>query len=333
MSHMLVIQTAKTMESRMADQLRGRKVDTGLYAIGGERAAQAWSQLDDKYPLPWDITQGLLGQHYGGERCVIDLGPGSGRPCLAAIRSRLGQFREIVLVDVSSAMLSIAQEYLQRNTQAVVSSIIADFLRDAEALGAALTGFAQPRLFLCLGQTVGNFNQHYALCTLRSFLGEGEHVLLDFGLYPRERSGDFLKDLANLYAQGAYHFGQHSLAACGAAVAHQHLSLSVGQDDDDREVQVIRVFYRIPEDIVLTAGRETVAFKKGEQLQIHESRRFLANRLECHLKKYGLGVVTSQYFESRGVFLCRRVQRQVQGPAWGLGREAFPLQRKVQRQR
>jgi uncharacterized SAM-dependent methyltransferase len=307
MSHTLVIQTAERMERRTVDQLRRRKVDTGLYAVGGEPVAQAWKELHDRYPLPWDITQGLLGDHYRGERCVVDLGPGSGQPCLAAIRSFVGRLREIVLVDVSPAMLSVAQDHLQRNIRAAISSIVADFLEDAESLGAALRGCSQPRLFVCLGCTVGNFNQRYALSTLRSFLGEAEHILLDFGLYPCERTEDSWKNLANLYGEGTYFFGRHSLAACGAELAYQHTFTSVEGDNDDPEVQVIRVFYRFPEETALVVGKEKVTFNAGEHLQIHESRRFLADCLERHLNKYGLGVVTSQHCESRGVFLCRKV--------------------------
>jgi SAM-dependent methyltransferase len=169
----IVIQTTEMMEHRMEKQLRRRKVDAaGLYAIGGVPTAQAWKELDDKYQPPWDIAHSLIGNRYGGERCVVDLGPGSGQPSLAAIGPFLGYIREIILVDVSSSMLSIARECLQRNTRATVSCIIADFLQDANALDTALKGFPQPRLFLCLGCTAGNFNQPYALSVLRSYLKE-----------------------------------------------------------------------------------------------------------------------------------------------------------------
>ena len=126
-------------------------------------------------------------------------------------------------------------------------------------------------------------------------------------MYPCERSEDSWKNLANLYGEGAYYFGMHSLAACGAELAYQHTFTSVEGDNDDPEVQVIRVFYRFPEETALVVGKEEVTFNAGEHLQIHESRRFLADRLERHLNKYGLGVVTSQHFESRAVFLCRKV--------------------------
>jgi SAM-dependent methyltransferase len=299
------------MERRMVEQLRRKKVDAALYSIGGAPTAQAWKEWDDRYPLPWDITRGLIGDHYGGEQCVVDLGPGSGRTYLAAIGSFLDYIREIVLVDVSPEMLSIAQDYLQRNTQATITCIVADFLQDAEALDGALKKFPQPRLFLCLGCTAGSFNQPYALGALRSLLEERDYMLLDFGLYPKERSEDFWKKLVSIYAEAAYYVGVRSFTACGAQLAYKYIFTSIEGDDEEPTLQVLRVFYRFPEETVLTVGRDQVVFQEGERLQILESRRFLFGHVERHLKKHGLGVATSQYLEKnemlRGVFLCHRV--------------------------
>ena len=202
MTHPIVIQTTEMMEYRMGEQLRRRKVDSSLYALGGEWTAQAFKKWDEESPPPWDITHGPSRDHYGGERCVVDLGPGSGQPCLAAIKVILDHIHEIVLVDVSPEMLSMAQDYLHRNTQAAITCIIADFLQDAAALDAVLKGFPRPRLFLCLGRTVGNFDQCYVLRTLQSYLREDDYLLLDVGLYPPKHTEDFLKDLANRYMGG-----------------------------------------------------------------------------------------------------------------------------------
>jgi hypothetical protein len=99
--------------------------------------------------------------------------------------------------------------------------------------------------------------------------------------------------------------------SCGVESAYQHTFASVGEDDEDPTIQVIRVFYRFPKNTVLTVGKEKVIFKEGERLQILESRWFLADTINHHLKKYGLGVVTSQHFEKDGLFhrlfLCRRM--------------------------
>jgi SAM-dependent methyltransferase len=114
------------MERRMVEQLRRKKVDAAFYSIGGAPIAQAWKEWDDRYPPPWDTTPSLIGDYCKEERCVVDFGPGSGQPTLAAIRSFLDHIREIVLVNVSQAMLAIAQDYLHKNTQATITGIVAD---------------------------------------------------------------------------------------------------------------------------------------------------------------------------------------------------------------
>jgi hypothetical protein len=102
-----------------------------------------------------------------------------------------------------------------------------------------------------------------------------------------------------------------SLTVCGAQLAYKYIFTSIEGDDEEPTVQVLRVFYRFPEETVLTVGRDQVVFQEDERLQILESRRFLFGHIERHLKKYGLGVAASQHLEKnemlRGVFLCRRV--------------------------
>jgi SAM-dependent methyltransferase len=306
MQQTIVIQTAEMMERRMIDQLRKRRVDVGLY-FGEELMAQAWKEYDDKYQSTSDIADGPTRAHHGGERCVVDLGPGSGRPCLAAIKAFIEQIQEIVLIDVSQAMLSMAQDYLQRNTRAMVISIIADFFQDRDALNAGLESFPRPRLFLCLGGTVGNRDQRDALPTLRSLLGEHDYLLLDFYFYPDTRSEDFLMDLASRYVAEGNCFGLQFLMACGAEPAYRHTFASFGGDDDDPTVQVLRAFYRFPKETVLTVGNEQVTFKHGEHMQFLESRRFLESHVERHLNKYGFRVIASQRFEKYGLYLCRTV--------------------------
>jgi SAM-dependent methyltransferase len=141
----IVIQTTEMMEHRMAEQLRRKRMDVAsLYSIGGPPTAQAWKEWDDRYPLPWDITRGLIGDHYGGEQCVVDLGSGTGRTCLAAIGSVLDHIGEVVLVDVSPEMLSIAQGYLQRNTPATITCVMPTSCRTRPRSMSRLMIFRNP---------------------------------------------------------------------------------------------------------------------------------------------------------------------------------------------
>jgi uncharacterized SAM-dependent methyltransferase len=309
MAHLIILQTEEMVKRRVAGQLRRGRVDVGLYSVGGELMAQAWEEMEDRPPpRTWDITSGPIRDHYGeDERCVVDLGPGSGKPCLAATNAILDHIHEIVLVDVSRELLAMAQDYLQRNSPATITCIIADFLQDIEALDAVLKDFLRPKLFLCLGNTVGSFSQPYVLHTLRSLLGDEDYILLGLSLYPQEHSEEFLKDLANRYVEETNFFGLHFLTACGADPASHHTFARLERDDDDPAIPVIRIFYRFPKETFLTMGEEKMTFQEGKSLQILESRRFLLDQVERHLKKYGLNVIASQHLDTRGLFLCRRV--------------------------
>jgi uncharacterized SAM-dependent methyltransferase len=306
MPQTIVIQTTEMTERRMLDQLRRRRVDVGLY-FGEERMAQAWKEYDDTYQSTTEIANGPTNLHHGPDRCVVDLGPGSGKPCLAAITSFVDHVQEIALVDVSQAMLSMAQCYLQKNTRAIVTSIIADFFQDAKALNSALESFPRPRLFLCLGGTVGNRSPNYSLPMLGSLLGEGDCLLLDFYFYPPMRTEDFLTDVARRYVAEGNCFGLQFLMACGAEPTYRHTFAGVGADDNDLNVKVIRGYYRFPTETVLTVGKEQVTFQAGEQLQFLESRRFLKSEVEHYLEKYGLRLIASQQFQKHGLYLCCKV--------------------------
>lgn len=56
---------------------------------------------------------------------------------------------------------------------------------------------------------------------------------------------------------------------------------------------------------MLTVGTERIAFKKGEELQFVESRRYPKDRMEEYLRKHGLEVVAQRDQGRHGVFLSR----------------------------
>ena len=315
MSKRLTIQTVEMMERRVVNQLRSKNIDSGLYALGGEVLANAWKTLtESNLPRTWDITSGPIRDNYRDERCVVDFGPGSGTPCRSAIQTLLDQnkIQDIVLVDVAPAMLAMAEDYLHRNTQATITSITADFMQDTHALNELLKGFSTPKLFLCLGGTVGQFNQAQVLWALRAVLSRKDRLLLGLNFYPLEHSERFLRELADAYSLETEYFGLQFLAACGIEPDYRCVLASFGGDVEDPTVQVIRVFYRFPSETVLILGREQVIFGEGECLQFIESRRFLASEIERHLRQHGLRVIASEYSPyssgEHGLFLCRKAE-------------------------
>jgi uncharacterized SAM-dependent methyltransferase len=311
MSRRFTIQTVEMMERRVVNQLRRRSINTGLYALGGESLANAWKKLADSHPpRTWDITRGPIRDNYRNERCVVDFGPGSGIPCFSAIRALLdqNQIEDIVLIDVLPAMLAMAEACLCRRTRATITSITADFMQDTDVINEVLNGFSTPKLFLCLGGTVNQFNQAQILGAFRAALKSEDRLLVGLNFFPPEHSEQFLRKLADAYSEQTESFGLQFLAACGIEPDCRQVFASFGEDDDNPTVQVIRVFYSFPSETILSVGREQVIFGEGERLQFMESRRFLASDIERHLRQYGLRVVASEYSPysqgEHGLFLC-----------------------------
>src|SRR5205814_1274887 len=118
-------------------QLRARKVDSGQY-FGGEGTARAWAVLAERHPmkdvsgLPLDGQDGVT---------VIDLGPGSGMPCVAAVAPFRDRVRSIVCVDTSAAMAEQAACLIRAETSRPVDCVVADFLRDGAQLRQALDAY------------------------------------------------------------------------------------------------------------------------------------------------------------------------------------------------
>src|SRR5947209_3805558 len=109
----IVIQTPELACRRMAEQLRRKTVDSGQY-FGDEPTATAWTELTEHGQTPMQQAGRIPLDPVGDtDLTVVDLGPGSGKPCervLGPIRDRV---REIKLIDVSAAMLHLAKAHLR----------------------------------------------------------------------------------------------------------------------------------------------------------------------------------------------------------------------------
>lgn len=304
MGHPLFIQTPEALHRRMFEQLRRRRVDAGQYF--GEAAARTWAERESLLP-----AEQVAGVPLAGEipppLCVVDLGPGSGRPCVRVVRSLGRGVGQVVCVDTSVAMLALAGATIRAELGMDCTLVVADFLEDAARLRELLAAVRLPKLFLCLGGTAGNFNQRFALHALRSLLTPADRLVLGLGLYPAGAPLQSLEGAAAVYASEANcRFGLSWLSACGATPDYRCARSAVDVDGEEPEVLVIRAFYRFPERTVLTVGSDRVAFAAGEEVQYVESRRFPHDGVGRHLARHGLQIVADQAGATHGEYLCRR---------------------------
>lgn len=300
-----VLQSPATEQQRFAAQLRAKQVDSGQY-YGGRQTAEAWKAWSAHHPMR-ELPSLPLDDGVPGEICVVDLGPGTGRPCVAATREFGDRIGEVIGVDTSPAMLHLALQHIREHIVVPVRGIVADFLRDAETLAGDLRTVPHPKVVLCLGGTAGNFPQREALASLRSLLQSNDRLLLGLGFYTDAHADEELQKLGDLFSSEANcRFGLRFLAACGGVADHRFTFSHHEDDPQEAGVKVVRLFYRFPVDTVLTVGAERIAFKRGDTLQFVESRRYPKDRLQEYLRRHGLDVVGRADQGNHGIFLTRR---------------------------
>jgi uncharacterized SAM-dependent methyltransferase len=296
------IQDEGLARHRMIDQLRARKVDSGQY-YGDQLTATRWAELSQLHPTKNIDGLSLDGQ---GSITVVDLGPGSGWPCVATIQPFKTRVGTIVCVDTSEAMASQAAVFIQTETGIGVRCIVADFFRDAQQLRESLDGVPGSKAFLCLGGTAGNCLQRFALGALRSLLAPGDRLLIGLGLYDEDDPELELRTSANFYASEANcRFGLSFLTACGGKPDHRDAFCVYEDDPEERGVKIIRGYYRFPEDTTLHVGEEQVTFKKGDELRFLEARRYPRKATDSYLRKHGFDILASKDYGRHGLYLCQ----------------------------
>ena len=306
MSEHIIIQTPEMMDHRVEQQLRHGHADVAQYH-GGAQTADTWRKLADQHPIR-ELPRIPGIDIFPQKLCVVDLGPGSGKPCLVVVQPGIKNIQKIILVDVSPDMLSGAEDYLNKNINISTVSVVADFLLDTDRLRTTLASFDSPKLFLCLGGTAGNFSLDRSLPALRSLLSEQDYLMLNFGTYPLQNTNENLQEIANFYtSEFNCRFGLSFLRTCGVDAHHNYTESVVCEDQDNPGVYVIRAFYRFPVKTPITIGATTITFNKNDTLQYLESRRFSHDRVGLLLEKYNLKLVDDEDIGNHGLYLATKM--------------------------
>lgn len=286
------LQTDKAFEQRTADQIKSGHVDTGQF-IGGKELFEVWQSCSSQSKL---IDIGSMPLDHHDPVTVVDLGPGTGIPFNQI--SKEWPVTDGVLVDVSKAMIEAATQTIQAERQIPLRGIVADFVRDdiREHLQQA-----EANVILCLGNTIGNYNQQMILTTLSGMLREDDRAIIGVRLYSGEVK---IARLAEFFASKANNvFGTHFLRKFGAKEGKNYSQY----EDEGKEhgVKLIRVFHEFDDDTLKIAG-ETLQFPKGHRIQYLGSREYNHGTMPMLLAKYGLDCIQSQVKGNRGIYLCKK---------------------------
>lgn len=292
------IQSKSLLEERLLDQFKNKKVDSGQF-YGGSEMAERWEKCSSQNKMI-DVGTISLDREYE-KLLVVDLGPGTGIPCTQITKLFKERIQGVIGIDVSEAILLKAMKKIGTNYHVV--GILADFIRDADKIKKVLDEERQNKLFLILGNTVGNYNQSLVFTTLSSFLNEKDRAIIGLRLY---KGKEKIQELADFFiSKENCRFGTYFLEACGMKEDYEN-NFSIIKDDPQEEgVKVIECFHRFKYNQTLTVSNKRVAFKKGDVVQFLESRQYNDKLMPKLLKKYGLELIITQVKKDQALYLCK----------------------------
>jgi uncharacterized SAM-dependent methyltransferase len=286
------IQSPQVFQQRVADQLEKREVDTGQYF--GQEAAFQWEECA-KHGKIASFPDMDIGRR---QVSVIDLGPGTGKPCVSLAKN--WNISGTVVVDVSEYILHQAMELI--SNQSPVRGVVADFVRDNSAVMENIQ--EQPKIILCVGNTIANFRQQMILPLLHSMLSEHDKILIGVRLYQDE---DSIRKLTEFFASETNClFGTAFLAECGAKDRLENNRGQYANDPEEEGVRVIDVFHQFNEQETLAVGDSRILFQAGESIRFLRSRQYEQEAIPDLLRKYGLEVIQTSTADTQGFFLCKK---------------------------
>lgn len=286
------IQSTEVFQQRVADQLEKREVDTGQYY--GQEAALQWDECAKHGNIASFPAMDIGRQPVS----VVDLGPGTGKPYVNLAKN--WNVSGAVAVDVSEHILHQAMELMSR--QSSVCGVVADFVRDNLAVMENIQ--EQPKVILCVGNTIANFRQQMILPLLRSMLSEHDQVLIGVRLYQGE---DSIRKLTEFFASETNClFGTAFLVECGAKDRLKNNRSQYANDPEEEGVRVIDVFQQFKEKEALAVGDNRILFQPGESIRFLRSRQYEQEAVPDLLQKYGLEVIQTSVADTQGFFLCKK---------------------------
>jgi uncharacterized SAM-dependent methyltransferase len=267
-------------------------VDTGQYY--GQEATLQWDACAEHGNIASFPTMDIGQQQVS----VVDLGPGTGKPYINLARN--WNVSGAVAVDVSEDILHKAMELMSQ--QSLVRGVVADFVRDNLAVRENIQ--EQPKVILCVGNTIANFRQRIILPLLRSMLNQNDKVLVGIRLYQGE---DSTKKLTKFFASETNCLvGTDFLAECGAKDRLENNRGQYADDPEEKGVRIIDVFHQFKDQETLVVGDNRILFQPGESIRFLRSREYEQGAVPDLLKKYGLEVVQTSGAGTQGFFLCKK---------------------------
>lgn len=315
--HSHIIQDLGSQNARLIEQLQKRSVDAGQY-YGEWLTANRWRAWAGLHPQS-SVSSIPLDEEAPENVVVVDFGPGTAGPSIAAIREFHDRVQQVTCVDTSNEIGLMAAENYQSQLHIPAKVLVADFIRDSGEILSVINMDARSKVCLCLGNTVANYDQTTSFSRLRSMLGDNDdRFIFGLGIHDGTNADERIRKLGEILCSPEnLRFGLEFLRQYGVDTDPKHVSYEVLDDPDERDVKVVHVLYEFPEGKYVKVDEQLhpsgVRFKKGEKILIVESRRYPKKGMEAFFKRHNLDLLDQRDFGSHGLFLTKRQESGILG--------------------
>lgn len=311
-SETIPIQTIKVQNARVASQFWNLELNTALYL--GKHSEERWKEWHQIHPMR-DTPSIPLDEGVTQAFDVIDLGPGSGDPCIAAIAVHRNRVKEVICIDASLDMANLAADAIVKATGEPVVRVIADFLRDTKEIqDQVLPRSTRSKVLLCLGGTVGNYRQSFVLPKLRELLmREHDRLILGMGHLDEEDPNQQLKELGEKFcSEQNCHFALACLEEYGHNPDWHDTHYTIADDGEEPGIKVVHGYYRFPKAMSFVIEHDpqdplTASFQEGDELEFTQSRRYPTDRIPELLHRFRLELLQVSDLGTHGLYLCKKV--------------------------
>ncbi|MBP9742410.1 MAG: L-histidine N(alpha)-methyltransferase [Burkholderiales bacterium] len=300
-----IVQTQEMELDRLYSQIKMKKVDVGQY-FGGTLIANAWNNLyyNLNRIIP-DIPPDLIPNN--NQFCPVILGVGNGLPSLKLLSPYLNKLSTLILIDTSLEMLNLAIAQIKNYITCPIIGLVANFILDQQAVQNILQNISEPKIFICLGYTVGNYNQEVILNIFYTYLNLKDQLLIEIAYFTSV--SDLEKDATYYISQENCNFGLKWLEACGHIPMYRLTNATFEKDLNISEIFVIKGNYTFHNTTTLYIGKSqhrALTFTAGENIQFVETRRYLKNSMIQHFEKYKLYTLFIQHQQKSSFIMLEK---------------------------
>ena len=234
---------------------------------------------------------------------IIDLGCGNGKKAVRFLQEMKSKKirTKYCPIDISSYMVNQAIKEVEKISDTEIIKVqwnISDFENLQNVVPLLKKDDYKTNFFMLLGNTLGNFETHELLYSIRNSIGDGDLILIGNGLNNHRVEEDIVKSCRENPLRDEF----FSLILKLAGFKKQHLQYGVRFRNDRLET-----FYTILQDVSLSFQDRKIDFHKGDQIVVAFAYHYEKEEFMSYLKMYfGSVLLYLSEDKSYALALCKK---------------------------